>query len=103
MTRTATDASDAESKRAALLRQTILKRAFAGKLVPQDPSDVPAEKLLERTRERRMKESLGHGHTARRGRANRLKSVEHTAEVTDPKAESNRTHKKWPESGLFDD
>lgn len=32
------------------LRQSILKKAFEGKLVPQNPDDEPAEKLLERIR-----------------------------------------------------
>jgi len=36
--------------RAARLRQAILKAAFAGKLMPQDPNDEPAAVLLERIR-----------------------------------------------------
>ena len=40
----------ASLQRAARLRQSILKRAFAGLLVPQDPGDEPAATLLERIR-----------------------------------------------------
>lgn len=44
---------EANLKRAARLRQAILKRAFEGKLVPQDLTDEPASVLLERIRAER--------------------------------------------------
>ncbi|MBM4462173.1 MAG: hypothetical protein FJ012_02405 [Chloroflexi bacterium] len=44
-------------KQAERLRQSILKRAFEGKLVPQDPTDEPAEELLKRIQ--REKSNVG--------------------------------------------
>jgi len=46
---------NANLTRADRLRQSILKRAFEGKLVPQDPNDEPAGALLERIRAERAK------------------------------------------------
>lgn len=42
-------------KQAEALRQSILKKAFEGRLVPQDPDDEPAGMLLERIRKEREK------------------------------------------------
>ena len=42
-------------KKAESLRQSILKRAFEGKLVPQDPNDEPASVLLERIKAEKEK------------------------------------------------
>jgi len=42
-------------KQSERLRQSILKKAFEGKLVPQDPTDEPAEKLLERIKAEKAK------------------------------------------------
>jgi type I restriction enzyme S subunit len=42
-------------KRGERLRQAVLKRAFEGRLVPQDPDDEPASVLLERIRAERAR------------------------------------------------
>lgn len=44
---------DAALKKSEALRQSILHRAFTGRLVPQDPSDEPASELLARLRAER--------------------------------------------------
>lgn len=46
---------DKSLKQADRMRQSILKMAFEGKLVPQDPADEPAEKLLERIKAEKAK------------------------------------------------
>ena len=46
---------DGQLLKADSLRQSILKRAFAGELVPQDPHDEPVSVLLDRIRTEREK------------------------------------------------
>ena len=47
------------------LRQSILQRAFQGRLVPQDPRDEPAGLLLERIRAERIKEPQRRGRKSK--------------------------------------
>ena len=42
---------DAQSRAAKALKQAVLKTAFEGKLVPQNPNDEPASELLKRIKE----------------------------------------------------
>jgi type I restriction enzyme S subunit len=53
----AVSAGLAKAKR---LRQAILKRAFEGKLVPQDPNDESARALLERITQARADGARKH-------------------------------------------
>ncbi len=54
----------ANLKRAERLRQAILKRAFEGRLVPQDPDDEPASVLLEKIRAERNEAERGNKRKA---------------------------------------
>ena len=53
--------------RSVQLRQSLLKKAFSGLLVPQDPNDEPASVLLERIRAER--EAATAGGKGKRGEA----------------------------------
>ena len=57
---------DANITRAEALRQSILRKAFSGQLVPQDPTDEPAPALLARIRASREGDA-----TAQPGRSSR--------------------------------
>lgn len=58
------------------LRQSILKKAFSGRLVPQDPHDEPASVLLERIRaEKRITVKGGKGLKGKAGRPKKVASA----------------------------
>ena len=60
---------DAALKRSEALRQSILKKAFTGQLVPQDPTDEPASTLLARIRGERELADRSPGRKSVRKRA----------------------------------
>ncbi len=60
------------------LRQAILRQAFTGRLVPQDPSDESASDLLKRIADERVARNTDGGKTDRR-RSSRNRKAETTA------------------------
>ena len=63
---------DIEIERAQTLRHSLLKKAFSGQLVPQDPADEPAAALLERIR---AEKATAPKRAPRKNRAPRKKSA----------------------------
>ena len=67
-------------KRAERLRQSILKRALEGKLVPQDSSDEPASVLLERIRVEKARRE-GEGKGKRKGSRGKRRKTEEAEQL----------------------
>jgi type I restriction enzyme S subunit len=63
---------DLNLQKAEALRQSILKKAFAGELVPQDPADEPAAVLLARLRAERETQA-GAAAVAKTGKPRKIK------------------------------
>ncbi len=85
----------ANLQRATCLRKSLLQTAFTGNLVPQNPSDEPAEQMLERIRN--QQDHVAKAHPRNRGSKSPAKEREVSAMRTlqDPKAalESVLSHK----------
>lgn len=89
-------AVNANLKRAERLRQAILKRAFEGRLVPQDPDDEPASSLLDHIRaERESREAAKPKRTPRTRSRRRKQPAEHGA-VSESGARSVDVEKVLP-------
>jgi type I restriction enzyme S subunit len=67
------DVIEASIKHASCLRQSILKHAFEGKLLPQDHNDEPASILLERIRAERANCSPIRGSRTKRNNTNQMR------------------------------
>ena len=61
-------------RRSKSLRQSILKKAFSGQLVEQDPNDEPAAVLLERIKAEKATQAKDRKHT-RKPKARRKEAI----------------------------
>ena len=68
------EAVDTSLKRAEQLHQSVLRQAFRGRLVPQDPDDEPASALLERMLAEGAQTQAATEVNRKRGRRTRLKA-----------------------------
>ena len=106
--------SDIESKLEAsqALRQAILKHAFSGRLVPQEPNDEPASKLLERIAAERKahqrKVSAAGRSTKPGGKTRQRRTSQRRGSIDFDKLETDRgrlgvkgDEERWP--GEFED
>ena len=82
---------DSVLARAARLRQSILKRAFEGKLVPQDPNDEPASVLLARIRAEREAEAASRPKRLQRARRRNVTASDTAKPDSRPRKRNRRS------------
>ena len=93
---TAEAAVDANLKRAERLRRAILKSAFEGRLVPQDPDDEPASLLLARIKAEREVQRAARPKRASVTRGRRRNQPVEPAAVSEAGARSVEVEKVRP-------
>lgn len=92
----AEQAIEVNLRRASRLRQAILKRAFEGRLVPQDPDDEPASVLLDRIKAQRESRDAAKPKRAPGTRGRRRKQPADHAAVSESGARSVEVEKVLP-------
>jgi|CXWL01.1.fsa_nt_gi type I restriction enzyme S subunit len=83
---------EAKLKSAQALRQSILRLAFTGQLVPQDPNDEPASELLKRIATQR-EELTRLAQAAKQPKRTKFKPERNARHKTQPKSPRKRSSK----------